>query len=176
MNLASYVYRRNFHDFSDRGGIEVLQIQQHDLPIGRIQLMDQLKEAFDIHAIVRFALGAAIVRYRVHVFQTPQEPGVCPVLANDVRSRYVVCDAIDPGTQGTSRLETFKAKPQSQVNLLQKVSTLFKIEFVGSDESVKSAAVSCGRLLIEFVLTLAHIGDSRQFERFVTDFFVGQIY
>src|SRR5207249_747627 len=62
------------------------------------------------------------------------------------------------------------------MNLLQKVSTLFKIEFVGSDESVKSAAVSCGRLLIEFVLTLAHIGDSRQFERFVTDFFVGQIY
>src|SRR5438477_10227806 len=117
--------------------------------------MDQLKEAFEIHAIVRFALGAAIVRYRVHVFQIPQEPGVCPALANDVRSRYVVCDAIDPGTQRTSRLETFKAKPQSQVNLLQKISTLFRIEFISSDEPVQSVAVHAGRLPVEAVRCLA---------------------
>lgn len=57
------------------------------------------------------------------------------------------------------------------MNLLQKVSTLIRIELVGPDEPVQSVAVSGGRLLVEVVLVLAHTTDSPRLRGSVADFF-----
>lgn len=73
MNLASHVYRRHLHDFSDHRCIEILQIQQHDFPVRWTQSMDQFEEPIEIHAIVRIARVVAPLRHGLDFFQAEQE-------------------------------------------------------------------------------------------------------
>ena len=73
MNLASHIYRRHFHDFSDRPGIETFEVEQHELAIRWIQPMDQLEEPLQIHALIGLVPAVSLARRGIEFFQTQQE-------------------------------------------------------------------------------------------------------
>ena len=83
MNLASDVYCRHVHDFSDGPGVEIFQIEQHYFPIGWTQLMDELKQSFEIQMVVRIAEIISVVRHRFNFFQTRQPP-IASLLSYDM--------------------------------------------------------------------------------------------
>ena len=70
-------------------------------------------------------------RYTPEFFQA-DEPGVRPLLTDDVRSGNVVCYLIGPGPQRTALAEVCEAAPEGQVYLLEKVLAPVRIRFKGS--------------------------------------------
>jgi hypothetical protein len=63
----------------------------------------------------------------------------------------VVCDAVDPGSQGASRFESRKALPHFEMDLLQQVLPSIGIGLIGSRQSFEGAAEGSRHFLVEVV-------------------------
>src|SRR5437868_990274 len=75
MNLGGNVLRRQSDDVADGFGAQVLQVQQDDLPIDRLELLDDRQQSLQRIAVIQCAERVVLVHWiryvieRVHLAQ-----------------------------------------------------------------------------------------------------------
>ena len=75
-----------------------------------------------------------------------------------LRDRRVVSDPVDPGPKGASAVESSKAPPERDMNLLQQVATFVRVAFVRPRQPLQRRAERRGGLGIQL---LAIAGPAR---------------
>ncbi len=150
MNLGRHVPYRQSGQFANGGGIQPFQISQNELPVSRLKLLDKMSEV----AERELAAGIGRDRCGIDFFQTDQHIGTCPFLPGDPRNGCVMSHPIQPGTQGTTRIETFKTAPEGKMDFLGKVTAFFGIGFIGAREAGKSRPIFFGGACVKTVCEL----------------------
>ena len=72
MNFGGYVSRRQPGDFSDRGGVESLQVGENHVSIHRFETLNEIQQAFEAMAALRSPQGVIGVRKILQFFQPDQ--------------------------------------------------------------------------------------------------------
>ena len=141
MDLRGDVRRRQTCHLPNRRGIELFEIEQHDLSILCNELLNEVGElrtsAFGIESLVDARSKCVLGTYRPAYIECVQWylSARTAVVADGVRCRNVMSDAIHPGSQRTPAIERRKAAPEGEVNLLQEVLAPVGVALVTDGES-----------------------------------------
>lgn len=151
MNSHRNVAWREARNFRDGSRIHVFQIKNDDLAIERFEPQHHRREAVQVDAPVgrRLPLGPVWKCFELFQREQPREE---TAFADDVRSRYVMGDAVNPRPQGATAIEALKAPPQLKMNVLGKIAALFRIGFVSSSEAIEGGSESIYRLPVQGIL------------------------
>jgi hypothetical protein len=170
-----YVRWRKAGDFCNRHCIHVFQIRDDHLAVERFELSNQCRQTIQIEALVR------VVRiFFGNLFELFQRYKILknPALAHDMRRGDMMSNAIDPGAQGTTRIEPVEAPPQLKMNFLDEVASLFRIHLVSARQPIERGAELVRRFLVPFILARgvgqnrlgsSHIQGSRRKRNFLTE-------
>jgi len=148
MNLRGDVARRKARNLSNRRRVHSFQVQEHDLLVLRLEFPNQRPNAIERRLVDLFSL---VMKARFNLIEVHK--GRSPHLLPDDDGRgCVVSDTMNPGFQGASSFEVFEALPESDMNFLEKVSSLIRIRFISTGDPVESSATTGHCLLVEVIL------------------------
>src|SRR4051812_12920505 len=95
MDLCGHVSRGNAGDLGDASCIRIFEIEEDDLPLDRIQLLDESAQPLQRLLMIE-RLGIVSNRQIVDVIETHQRTLAGTLMPHHVRRRHVVRDAIHP--------------------------------------------------------------------------------
>ena len=150
MDLRGDVSCRSTRDLTNRRRVFPFQVKQHDLPIQRFELVDKFQEPIQIALPAHRLLTASLIRRFLQHVEADKVPQLG--LPQYVRRCHVVGYAVDPCPKRASPLESRKASPQRDVNLLQQVAALIGVGLMGTGEPSERRTMLGGDLLIQVVL------------------------
>lgn len=75
---------RDAGDFGDGGAVETLQVEQHELPIGRFELLHQPSEPLQVESMIGRLLALTDARKLGDVLQTDEAIEARSPIAQDV--------------------------------------------------------------------------------------------
>jgi len=139
------------------------------LAIEGLQLPDEFEKPLQRSTSVRVGLAVARIGRGFRLFERDKRREEVFALPAGVRGGGVVRYAIDPGSQGAARIETFEAAPQGEVNFLEQVSPMLRIRFVSACEPIERGMERGGGLTVKIRLTLPHIQGSLRLLDFLTE-------
>lgn len=149
MNLRGDVARREARNFSNRYGVHSFQIQEDDLLVVRLQFLYQRPNAIQgrmaIVDLFALALNGRFDLFEVHKGRSPR------LLPDDHGRGCVVSNPMNPGFQRASSFEVFEALPESDMNFLEKISTLIRIRFISAGNAVESSATTGHCFFVEVI-------------------------
>src|SRR5258706_9809751 len=109
MDPGGHIARRDAGDLGDSRGVGSFEIEEDDLPLERIQLLNEFAEAAERLLKAERSLGITTGRQIVDVVEAHQRPRTGAPVPDDVRGSYVVRHAIDPRAQRAVTGEPFEA-------------------------------------------------------------------
>src|SRR5262245_33933414 len=147
------VRSRQAGDLCDRRSVQLFEIQQHDLPIEWLQLSDQVMHLFERSMSIEHVLFVSNLDHRFNAFVERDERRCVGLRSQHFRRNGVVSNAVDPRPNRAPPVESGKASPQRDVDLLQQVATSLLVAFVRPGKPFERRAELCGCLRIPLLLT-----------------------
>jgi len=151
VNPHGHIRGRQPRDFSDGNSVHGFEIRDDDLPVERLELLNQHRQPFQIYSLVRGELALILVRECFELLQI-HEIRKGPALAKNVRSGNMVGNAIDPGPSGTAGIEPLETPPQLKMDLLDQVTALFGVNLVCAREPFERRTVLVRRVPVQVIL------------------------
>src|ERR1035437_2168263 len=102
VNFHSDIRRRKSRDLCDGGGVHVLQMRNHDLPVQRFELPDELRELLERSLPIDVRLAMFARRGPLDLFET-HKTRVLPPLPVHIRNSGVVSYPKRPSSGSTAR-------------------------------------------------------------------------
>src|SRR5262245_24158136 len=147
MNLRGDVAWRKARDLSDRCGVHSFQVQEDDLLVVRLEFLNQRPDAIQGRLVYLFVL---VLKGSFNLFEVTQSRSP-HLLPDDHERGCIVSDPIDPGFQRASSFEVFEALPESDMNFLEQISPLIRIQFISAGETVESRATTRHCFFVEVI-------------------------
>jgi len=151
------IRRRKSGDFADRAGVHLFEIANDDLPVDRLQPLDQRRKAFERLRLAGGEFDVVAARHGFDVLNVHQ-PVPEAALANHVAGGYVMSHAVDPGSQRTSLVEIGEAAPEMKMDFLQQIAARLGIKLIRPRQPVERGAVSQCSLLVQRILIYLFAG------------------
>ncbi len=148
MNLRGDVAWREARNLSNRHGVHSFQVQEDDLLVVRLQFLNQGPDAIQGRLVI-LDLFALALKGRFDLFEVHK--GWSPRLLPDDHGRSCVSDPMNPGFQRASSFEVFEALPKSDMNFLEKISTLIRIRFISAGNAVDGSATTGHCFFVEVI-------------------------
>src|SRR5262249_10708446 len=98
-------------NFSHRLGIPVFQIEQHHLPVNRLETMNELKQSFDRQSLFDVPLMIFWIWYQLDFFECGESSRVPSTLPDYIVGNGIVSHAKEPRSDRTAVFEILKAPP-----------------------------------------------------------------
>src|SRR4051812_20304655 len=152
MDLRGDVAGGDAGDLRDARGVGALEVEQDDLPVERIQLLDEIAQPLHRLLMIERRLGIAARRKVVNVVETHRRPRAGAPVPDHVRRRNVVGNAIHPRPQRAIAGESLQAAPDGEMNVLEQIEPLVAIGFIRSRQPLQRRAVSASRFLVQNIL------------------------
>jgi hypothetical protein len=147
MNLRGDVAWRKARNLSNRRRVHPFEVQEHDLLVGRLEFPNQRPDVIECRLVDLFTL---VMKARFDLFEVHK--GRSPHLLPDDHGRgCVVSDPVNPSSQRASTFEVFEALPDSDMNFLEKISTLIRIRFISAGNAVESSAITGHCFFVEVI-------------------------
>src|SRR5271157_491860 len=164
MDLAPDIHHGQSRYLRNRFRVQIFQIRQNHLAVGRIEPLDQREQTRQRLATVRGGFDVFATGLNLGLFQS-QKGRYIPFtfgLPNDVRRRRVMRNTVDPGSKRAPSIELPQAAPQRQMDLLREVAPQVRIGFVGIGHPGESRAILLRDPLVKFVLAFdtIHLGST----------------
>lgn len=154
MNLHGNRSGRNADDLRDRIAIEPFEVAHHDLPIQRLETMDQLQEPLECVLMANrlFGLGISCGQGAREFVEGHDGVSFESKSAAYMRGSNVMCHPIYPSAQRASAIELLQATPDRDVNLLNQVDASIRIRLIGPSQANDRLLVGVADLAIQVFL------------------------